>query len=126
MKERGWSYRRARIATGIDHGTIGDMATGVVPRKGVVVDWAQTLKENVNWWLELAGYDPIPENLVCDFASDRVREHVLEYMSDIEFAEFVRDRMAEQGGPRLSDESIEIIHEAVKRVSKKTGINTDN
>lgn len=66
LKQKGWSYRRAKIATGIDHYTIGEMASGVVPKKGAVIDWAQALHENVNKWLVLAGYDPIPEELIIE------------------------------------------------------------
>jgi lambda repressor-like predicted transcriptional regulator len=64
LEQHGWSFRGATIATGIDYGTIGNMASGMVPRKGVIVDWAIALKEDVNWWLELAGYPPIPPEVL--------------------------------------------------------------
>lgn len=64
LDEKGWSFRRAKIGTGLDHYTIGEMSHGVVPSRGKVIQWAQAIGENINWWLELAGYEPIPMELL--------------------------------------------------------------
>lgn len=77
LKEKGWSFRRACIATGVDYGTIGNMADGIVPRKGHVIDWAIGLGEDINYWLALAGYDTIPPKLVS--GAEEVREATEEY-----------------------------------------------
>ncbi len=78
LKEHGWSYRRATIATGVDYGTVGNMAMGMVPRKGVVIDWAIGIKEDVNRWLELADYESLPPQPLpvetVDEIIDRIRE----------------------------------------------------
>jgi hypothetical protein len=38
----------------------------MVPKEGVLVNLAVTLNEPVNKWLELAGYEPIPPELVTE------------------------------------------------------------
>jgi len=91
LKEKQWSYRRAKIATGIDHYTIGEMAAGAVPKRGVVIEWAQALKEPINPWLALAGYDPIPPELVegekhpgfTDYIVDGVHISIHESMGQV-------------------------------------------
>ena len=106
LKGKGWSYRRATIATGIDHGTIGMMASGVVPKKGVVIDWATHFGEDVNKWLVLAGYDPIPEELVCDVTTaDRVREdHALYLVQKKGWSEDEVRKMFEEIGEKAPGE----------------------
>jgi len=69
LRERGWSHQRAWIATTIPGATIGRMALGLVPGEDHIIKWATALGENVNSWLELAGYDPIPEELVRETKS---------------------------------------------------------
>lgn len=64
LEEKGWSFRRATIASGVTYGTIGNMAAGMVPGRDHIIDWAVALGEDVNYWLKLAGYEPIPCNLV--------------------------------------------------------------
>lgn len=66
LAEKGWSYRRASIATGLQHATIGAMASGIVPGKDHIINWAVALNEPINKWLELAGYDRLPANLVIE------------------------------------------------------------
>jgi hypothetical protein len=70
LEQKGWSFRRATINTGIPHTTIGMMADGLVPGKDHIINWAVALKEPINKWLTLAGYDPIPENLVRESAPE--------------------------------------------------------
>jgi hypothetical protein len=50
----------------IDYGTVQNMRHGYVPKKGIIVDFAITLGEDINYWLTLAGYEPIPTALVQD------------------------------------------------------------
>jgi transcriptional regulator with XRE-family HTH domain len=64
LEEKGWSFRGACIATGIAYGTIGNMQNGMVPTADNIIKWAKGLKEPINPWMELAGYEPIPEELV--------------------------------------------------------------
>lgn len=81
MQARGLTNRGVTIKTSIDHGTVNNMRQGMVPKKGVILDFALGLGENVNEWLVLCGYDPIPEELVSDVTkADRVREAVTEYL----------------------------------------------
>jgi len=79
-----------------------------------VIAWAEGLGEDINRWLELAGYDPIPEELV-------VREDRSEYRTAEEAARFIRDRVESQGGPHLSDAAIDIILELAEKLAKKRG-----
>lgn len=59
------SYRHAELLTGVNYSTIYAMASRKrVPTRGQVIEWAEGLKEPINEWLELAGYDPIPSALV--------------------------------------------------------------
>ena len=81
LEDRGWSYLRACVGTGIPGATIGRMAQGIVPGADHVIAWAKGLRQDINKWLTLAGYDPIPEELVCDVTkADRVRERVAAYL----------------------------------------------
>ena len=83
MKARGLSNRGVMIKSRgkIDYGTVQNMRSGLVPKKGVVIDFAITIGEDINHWLTLAGYDPIPTELIGDIASaDRVKEQVAEYL----------------------------------------------
>jgi len=49
--------------------------------RGSVIDWAVGIGEDINHWLELAGYDPIPEELVCERPDPMmVREQMAEYL----------------------------------------------
>jgi transcriptional regulator with XRE-family HTH domain len=66
LDERGWSHLRANVATGIPSATIGRMALGIVPGEDHVIKWAKALNESINYWLDLAGYEPIPANLICE------------------------------------------------------------
>src|SRR3954452_16931856 len=59
LDERGLSLRAQRALTGIDHDTASQMRQGVVPRMDKVIQFARALGQNVNEWLELAGYQPI-------------------------------------------------------------------
>lgn len=102
LEERHWSYRRATVATGIDHGTIGFMAIGIVPKRGVVIEWAQALKEPINDWLKLAGYDPIPENLVT-------RELAVKYRMS---ADMVLGTAGRQVSPEVLRRITDILEEA--------------
>lgn len=64
LDSRGLSTRGAKYKTGIDAGTILNMRNGEVPRKGVIIDFAQKMGEPINKWLELAGYDLISTELL--------------------------------------------------------------
>lgn len=55
------SLRGAMLKTGIDHATIGKMRMGFVPRSETVIRFAQGFGLDVNEWLALAGYEPLPE-----------------------------------------------------------------
>jgi len=66
LQKRGWSHQRAWINTTIPGATIGRMALGLVPGEDHIIKWAKALGENINYWLQLAGYDPIPEELICE------------------------------------------------------------
>lgn len=61
LGQRKLSLRAAAYKTGLDHTTIMDMGRGHVPQRRTVMDFARGLGEPVNKWLQLAGYDPIPE-----------------------------------------------------------------
>jgi hypothetical protein len=81
LADKDWSHQRACVATGVNGAVIGRMALGIVPGADHVINWALGLRENVNYWLVLARYDPIPEDLICDIARvDRVREDVTDYL----------------------------------------------
>jgi len=57
------------------------MAQGIVPGADHIIAWAKGLRQDINKWLTLAGYDPIPEELVCDVTkADRVRERRATYL----------------------------------------------
>lgn len=60
LEERGWSHQRAHVNVGVPGATIGRMALGIVPGEDHIIKWAMGLKEPINDWLELAGYEPIP------------------------------------------------------------------
>ena len=78
---KGWSFRRATISTEIPHTTIGAMADGVIPGEDHIIKWAKALKEPINEWLTLAGYDPIPEELISERPDPMlVREQMAEYL----------------------------------------------
>lgn len=62
LDSHGLSLRAARIRTGIDHVTLSDMRAGYVPRMEKVVQFARGFNLDVNEWLELAGFDPLPES----------------------------------------------------------------
>ncbi len=82
MDTHGLTLRGAEYRTGIDHTTILNMRNGRVPGKGAVIDFAIGLGEDVNAWLELAGFEPIPGELVCPVLPDRVREDITRYLVD--------------------------------------------
>ncbi len=78
LKERGWTLRQASIRTHVSHNTIGDMAQGIIPGRGMVIQWAEGLNESVNDWLVLAGYDPIPTELCLPAGTPpEVREEIM-------------------------------------------------
>jgi hypothetical protein len=61
LDEHKLSLRGAMLRTGIDHVTIGKMATGYVPRSETVMRFAQGFGLNIREWLLLAGYEPIED-----------------------------------------------------------------
>lgn len=97
---KGWSFRRATIASEIPHTTIGAMADGVVPGENHIIKWAKALKEPINYWLELAGYDPIALEL-CG-------------VQDMETEEFLRLKY-----PNLSDSAIDNLASEVRDMVAK-------
>lgn len=84
LQDRKWSYRRAAICTGLRHSTIGDMASGLVPGKDHIIDWAVAIDEPINYWLELAGYEPIPARAVV---TEESIEEIVERVARQEAAE---------------------------------------
>ena len=61
------SYRDAEQKTGINYSTIYMIVSrGRIPSRGQVIEWAEGLGENINHWLELAGYDLIQPELLSD------------------------------------------------------------
>ena len=59
------SLRQAERITGINYSTIHAMISRVhIPSRGQVIEWAEGLKEDINHWLRLAGYDPIEIELI--------------------------------------------------------------
>lgn len=78
MTRHGLSLRGMEYKTGINHTTILQMKNGRVPSKGIVIDLAVGLGEDVNKWLELAGYPPLPYRTVTAPA-DQVREVMSKY-----------------------------------------------
>jgi hypothetical protein len=69
LADRNLHLRGAEYKTGLDHTTVNRMKNGLVPSRGKIIEWAEGLGESINHWLGLAGYDPIPENLVRDPAA---------------------------------------------------------
>lgn len=57
----GMSYRAADTKTGVSYGTISNMAAGRVPEMENIVKFAVGFGQDVNEWLRLAGYDPMPD-----------------------------------------------------------------
>lgn len=64
LEERKLSRRGQRALTSLDHVTVGTMAQGIVPTMETVVRFAQGLGLDVNQWLTLAGYEPMPPALI--------------------------------------------------------------
>jgi hypothetical protein len=64
LDDKGWSHQRACVATSIPSATIGRMALGIVPGEDHIIRWAKGLRQPINQWLILAGYEPIPEELI--------------------------------------------------------------
>ena len=57
------------------------MSDGMVPGADHVIQWAKALKEPINKWLELAGYEPIPEELISERPDPMlVREQMADYL----------------------------------------------
>lgn len=102
LEKRQWSYRRAAINTGLRYGTIGNMASGLIPGEDHIIRWAEAIGENINYWLQLAGYRPIPEELVCQVTADQVKEQLAEYL--IEHKKMTPDEVS-QMWQDLGDES---------------------
>ena len=78
--ERAWkkhnlgNYRNAEDVTKVERTTLLRMRASVIPSRGKVIQWAEGIKENVNHWLQLAGYDPIPESLICEHPEEHIHE----------------------------------------------------
>ena len=71
VEEHGLTFRGQRIRTGLNHVTVGDMASGIVPSLDTVEKFARGFGLDVNEWRALAGYervedDPSPEALLWD------------------------------------------------------------
>jgi hypothetical protein len=61
------SYRQAERITGVNYSTIYTLvSSGRIPTRGQVIEWAEGINEPINYWLELAGYDPIEPRLVAE------------------------------------------------------------
>jgi len=59
------SYREAEDVTGLERTTLFRMRKrGWRPSRGMVIQFAEALREPINDWLVVAQYDPIPEELV--------------------------------------------------------------
>ena len=82
LRHHNLTLRGAEYKTGIDHTTVTKMVNGLPPSRGKVIEWAEGLGENINHWLELAGWEPIPPALVEGGISDRVIERAAEYLAE--------------------------------------------
>jgi len=77
------TYRHARQVTGLSTTVLFDMRSyGRIPSRGLVIQWAEHLGEEVNKWLRLAGYDPIPAKLIYETATtvNQIKEQVAQYL----------------------------------------------
>lgn len=101
LDSRGLTLRAASLKTGVDHTTIKQMRDGLVPKKGIVIDFAQGMDENINHWLELAGYEPIPPRLIRGGL------------------EPVQVYLRKTHGHKLSDEEIEAILRVIEEIEEK-------
>ena len=98
------SYRDAEQKTGVNYSTIYMIVSrGRIPTRGQVIEWAEGIKEPINHWLELAGYDPISSTLVNNGSSDPVK----------------RVQFALNGIPFLEDYQAERIRELIEKHTKK-------
>lgn len=61
LAEHGLSLRGQRARTGIDHVTVLGMTNGIVPNEGTIIRFARGFGLDINEWLELAGYERLPE-----------------------------------------------------------------
>lgn len=122
MERRNLSNRAAMRKTQIDYTTINNMRQGMVPRKGVIVDWAIGLGENVNKWLLIAEYDPIPLDLVVTPEdADRIAEARASYSTQAEEFEIKTVsgvRFAVERGTVLSESDLQKIARIIKKSSE--------
>jgi hypothetical protein len=58
------NYREAEKITGMDRMALFRFRNGGRPTRARVIEWAEGIGENINKWLELAGYEAIPADLV--------------------------------------------------------------
>lgn len=106
LKEKRWSYRQAALVTGIDYNTIYNMKTGITPTRGKVIQWAEGLREPINEWLKLAGYEEVSPSLVEGTVIEwNAREmidslHSWDFMNDVVQALIARRITAEQMADR--------------------------
>ena len=62
LAEHNLSLRGQRARTGIDHVTMLGMTNGIVPNEGTIIRFARGFGLDINEWLELAGYERLPES----------------------------------------------------------------
>lgn len=77
FEERNWSLRAGTIATGIDYNTLNNMKSGIVPIRDKVIRFAEGIRGDINEWLEVAGYETIPPELISH--AGMVREEAGRY-----------------------------------------------
>ena len=93
--QKGWSLRAGTIATGIDYNTLNNMKAGIVPIRDKVIRWAEGIKSDINFWLQLVGYDPISPELVGPQPS-AVREAGVGYVTETELMTVVGDYLTDR------------------------------
>ena len=120
FEEKDWSLRQGTIATGIDYNTLNNMKSGIVPIRDKVIRWAEGIKQEINEWLDAAGYDPIPPELVCPAPADHVAEQRTPYLPSKEIAalQFREAWKLEESSPEW--ESIaRVLHQIEEREGTK-------
>lgn len=63
LKEHGLSQRAQKTRTGIDHGIVGEWIDGWTPgHMDNIVKWVEGFGLDLNEWLVLAGFPPLPKS----------------------------------------------------------------
>jgi hypothetical protein len=116
------TYRHAEDVTGVERTCLMRLREGPKPSRGKIIEWAQGIGENINHWLGLAGYDPIPIELLEEPPPGKKKYYI--HFDDMDIAITYSGELTDEDIPAIMP-AIEELKAAMDKASEEAESSKD-